>query len=154
MNIDIKIVQQILLAARLIERPTDKVFSVFGLTIKTHEILLLIQRKVTTTTQLAEAMDLTLAGIAQKTKVLEQKGFISRKSGEDLRVWQFELTKKGVKTLKDIVFLYESVGKKLFGGFTQAEKMSTLMMLEKVTDHVSGIKDTHIKNFIAQLKTR
>ncbi len=152
MSTDVQIIQQLFLVERLLERPTDRIFAIHDLTAKTREILLLIQQQADTTTRLAKAMNLPLAGITQKTKVLEKKGFIQRKSGDDLREWRFTVTQKGAKALHDCMPLYEAAAKKLFVDFSQAEKMMALHMLKKMTDHILAVKEEQIKKFISQLK--
>ena len=155
MNTDIQITKQLLLSARLFEKVGDRIFAICGLTIKTHEILLLIRDGVNTTTKLAEAMNLTLPGITQKTKVLEKKGFISRKvSGKDLRMWHFEVTKKGKNALKAIISPYAKATGMLYSEFSQSEKKQMLMLLGRITNHLSNIPENQLKEFIKKLTNK
>ncbi len=89
MNDDIQITKQLFLATQLFEKVGDRIFATRGLTVKTHQMLLLIEAGSNTTTALAKTMNLTLPGITQKTKILEKNELISRKMGtDDLRIWQ------------------------------------------------------------------
>ena len=155
MNTDIQITKQLFLATQLFEKVGDKIFATCGLTIKTHEILLLIEGGSNTTTKLAEAMNLMLAGITQKTKVLEKKGFISRKvSVRDLRMWHFEVTNKGKKALKDIIPPYVRATEMLYSEFSQSEKKQMLVLLGRITKHLSSIQENQLKEFISKLKKK
>jgi DNA-binding MarR family transcriptional regulator len=152
MSTDVQVIQQLFLVERLLERPTDRIFAIHGLTAKTREILLLIRQETNTTTRLAKAMNLPLAGITQKTKVLEKKGFIQRKNGDDLREWRFTVTQKGEKALKECIPLFEAAAQKLFTDFSAAEKMMALQVLKKMTEHILTVKEEQMKKFISDLK--
>lgn len=155
MNTDIQITKQLFLVTQLLEKIGDKIFAIYGLTIKTHEILLLIEGGSNTTTKLAEAMNLALAGITQKTKVLEKKGFINRKVGiDDLREWHFEVTKDGKKALKETIPLFAKITGMLYSEFSMAEKKQMLMLLGRVTKHLSSIPEKQLREFIAKLKNK
>ncbi|MEK7193268.1 MAG: MarR family transcriptional regulator [Patescibacteria group bacterium] len=155
MNTDIQITKQLFLATQLFEKVGDRIFATYGLTFKTHEILLLIGGGSNTTTELSKSMNLTLAGITQKTKILEKKGFISRKIGvDDLRVWHFEVTNKGAKALKNIVFPYAKATGILYSEFSQSEKKQMLVLLGRITKHLSSIPEKQLKEFIGKLANK
>ena len=155
MNANIQITRQLFLATQLFEKVGDRIFATYGLTIKTHEILLLIESGSNTTTKLAENMNLALAGISQKTKILEKKGFISRKVGvDDLREWHFEVTNKGKKALKDIIFPYAKATGMLYSEFSQSEKKQMLVLLGRITKHLSSIQENQLKEFIGKLTNK
>ena len=155
MNTDIQITKQLFLATQLFEKVGDRIFATCGLTIKTHEILLLIENGSNTTTKLAKVMNLALAGITQKTKILENKGFISRKVGvDDLRVWHFEVTNKGKRALKDIVFPYKKATGILYFEFSQSEKKQMLVLLGRIAKHLSSIQEEQLKEFIVKLTNK
>lgn len=155
MNTDIQITKRLFLATQLFEKVGDRIFATEGLTIKTHEILLLIEGGSNTTTKLASAMNLALAGITQKTKVLEKKQFISRKvSGKDLRMWHFEVTKKGKNALKAIISPYTKATGMLYSEFSQTEKKHMLAFLGRITKHLSSIPEKQLKDFIATLTNK
>ncbi len=155
MNTDIQITRQLFIATQLFEKVGDRIFATYGLTIKTHEILSLIESGSNTTTKLAEVMNLALAGITQKTKILEKKGFISRKVGvDDLRVWHFEITSKGRKALKDIILPYAKATGLLYSEFSKSEKKQMLVLLGRITKHLSSIKEKQLNEFIGKLTNK
>jgi len=150
MDHDSNITKQIFLTATLLEKKGDVVFSAFGLTIKTHEILMLIQKEVCTTKELAQKMSLKPAGITQKTKVLEKNGFISRKVNKnDMRSWEFILTTKGIETLAKTVPINEKVFKKLYSSFNESEKNIVSKVLTEVNEHLDKLTDSQIRDFIS-----
>ena len=69
-------------------------------------------------------------------------------------MWQFELTKKGKKTLEDAGQLYEASTKPLYFEFSKSEKSHMLTVLERITKHLSGVKEEQIREFIAHLEGR
>ena len=155
MNTDIQITKQLFLVTQLFEKVGDRIFATCGLTIKTYEVLSLIEGGSNTTTKLAEAMNLALAGITQKTKVLEKKEFISRKvSGEDLRMWHFEVTKKGKSALKAIISPYAKATGMLYSEFSIAEKKQMFMLLGRIIKHLSSIPEKQLKEFVAKLTNK
>ena len=150
MNNDSNITKQIFLTATLLEKKGDVVFSAFGLTIKTHEILMLIQEGVCTTKELAQKMSLKPAGITQKTKVLEKNGFISRKvKKSDMRSWKFVLTTKGTETLGKTFPINEKVFKRLYSSFSESEKNIVSKVLIEVIEHLDKLTDSQIREFIS-----
>ena len=155
MNTNIQITKELFLATQLFEKVGDRIFAICDLTIKTHEVLLLIQGGINTTTKLAEAMNLTLPGITQKTKILEKRGFIVRTvSGKDLRMWHFEITSKGTKALKGIIAPYAKATKMLYSEFSIIEKKQMLMFLGRITEHLSSIPEKQLKEFVNKLKNK
>ena len=155
MNTDIQITKQLFLVTQLFEKVGDRIFATCGLTIKTHEMLLLIEDGSDTTTKLAEAMNLALAGITQKTKVLEKREFISRKVNvSDLRMWHFEITKKGKNALKAIISPYAKATGMLYSEFSQSEKKQMLMLLGRIAKHLSSIPEKQLKEFVAKLTNK
>ena len=150
--IDSNITKQIFQTAALLEKKGDVVFSSFGLTINTHEILVLIQQGMNTTKILANKMGLKPAGITQKTRVLEKKGFIVREVDKtDMRSWKFILTSKGTDTLSKTVPVNELMFKRLYASFDDSEKETLTKVLSTVIEHLDDLKDSSIKEYIDDL---
>ena len=148
MNANSKITGKIFLLARLLKKKVDIVFSKFGLTVKTYEILTLIEAELNTSTQLAKRMNLQLAGITQKTKMLEKKGFISREiKKEDMRIWKFVLTQKGKNALQKITPINMQISECLYSSFSKADKDKMLANLTEVIEQLQRIKDEQVKDF-------
>jgi len=146
------ITQQLLLVAQLIEKVGDRVFAPFGLTIKTHQMLLLVSSGLDTTTALAERMNLTMAGVTQKTKVLEQKGFLQREANsQDLRIWNFHLTEKGTDAVAGVSNPFSRATELLLSDFSASEKDRIAEQLERISSHLLTINEDELNEFIFQI---
>lgn len=111
-------------------------------------MLTLIEAELNTSTQLAERMNLQLAGITQKTKILEKKGFISREvKKEDMRIWEFALTKKGEKALQEIDPINMQISECLYSSFSKVDKNKMLANLTEVIEQLQRVTDEQVKDF-------
>lgn len=153
MDSSIQIIEQIHLASQLLEKVGDRIFSPYGLTIRTHQLLKLVESGVNTTSTLADHMNLTKAGVTQKVKPLEQKGYVVREaSAEDMRVWNFSLTDSGKDALKRIAGPYSASAETLFENLSEAEADHLAHGLRCITYHLSMIRSEELAAFAAQLQ--
>lgn len=135
---------QIFKTCTLLERTGNSIFQKFGLTVKTYKILFCIQNGITKSTDIADNISGSLSSIAQKTKILENKGFIVRKiDSNDKRIWYFSLTPKGGKILESILPNYEKAICKLYEFLNKnkiEEIYNILQTIEKRLNYANGAK--------------
>lgn len=130
----------LIVIARSMEKVGDVFFSKFGLTMRTYEILIQINRGITTTLELSKIMQTTPASIAQKTRVLEEKKLIKRTVGkEDKRIWHFSHTKKGQEVLRNIQLIYEQANSHLYSQYSAKEKQQILDFLAAIEEHLTFV---------------
>lgn len=131
MNIDTYIVGKLFSVARMLGKAGDIIFSRFGITSRSYDILMHISNGVNTTAKLAHAMQSSLANITHKTKLLEERGYIKRKvDPNDKRVWFFSITEEGKKLLETANLLSEKAIEELYSQFSSKQKQQILDFLK------------------------
>ncbi len=154
MNINVDITYKLLVTARMLEKVGDMLFSKFGITARSFEILKHINSGINTTTMLADAMQSSLANITHGTKILEEKGYIKRIVNErDKRIWCFSITKKGQGLLETVNSIYEAGMIPLYSQVPAKQKQRILDFLNATEEHLKVViqDDTHIAEFMTNL---
>lgn len=154
MSINVDITYKLLVTARMLEKVGDMLFSRFGITARAFEILRLIDRDISTTTVLADAMQSSLANITHGTKILEEKGYVKRVVNErDKRIWCFSITEKGQGLLETVDAIYEAGMIPLYSQFPAKQKQRILGFLNATEEHLKLViqDDTHIAEFLSNL---
>ncbi len=137
MNPEVELNNQIFKVAGLLEKAGNHLFSRANLTVKTYAILTAISEGCNKSTDLANYMLGSKAGITQKTKSLETQGLIKRNiDKKDKRVWHFVLTSKGKKALQNILPLHKKAAKHLYCKFSKKEKNQALSFLKAIERHL------------------
>jgi DNA-binding MarR family transcriptional regulator len=78
-------------------------FETFGITLNEGMVVCCISQKEVNSSDIAEAIDLTMSNCSKILKSVEQKGLVIRAMGvEDKRHMFFRLTDEGHKLLKEI----------------------------------------------------
>jgi MarR family transcriptional regulator, 2-MHQ and catechol-resistance regulon repressor len=156
-NIDAEIISRLLVATRVLEKAGDVILSRFGITMGMYELLALMADQVDTTTRMANLSQITLASVTHKTKLLEEKGYISRVlSNKDKRVWYFSLTPRGQSLLETIREVYDEITRNLFVQFSESEKQLVLALLTTTEAHLRHVPQNralvieHINKLIQQ----
>jgi MarR family transcriptional regulator, 2-MHQ and catechol-resistance regulon repressor len=156
-NIDADIISRLLVATRVLEKAGDVILSPFGITMGMYELLVLMADQVDTTTRMANLSQITLASITHKTKLLEEKGYISRVlSNKDKRVWYFSLTSRGQSLLETIREVYDEITRNLFVQFSESDKQLVLALLTTTEAHLRHVPQNralvieHINKLIEQ----
>jgi DNA-binding MarR family transcriptional regulator len=146
--------KQLLITARKLEKASDMVLSQFGITMSMYEMLLDIQAGIHTTVALAQNLDSTLSNVTHKTKLLEEKRYITRNvNKEDKRVWYFSITPKGLQLLSVVNSIYEHATSQLYSQFTPQQMQTVTEFLKQNEEHLSHIVQSknEVEAFVKQL---
>jgi MarR family 2-MHQ and catechol resistance regulon transcriptional repressor len=144
-KINVDIIAKLLVTARALETAGDEIFSQFGITLGSYEILVLIDGKVDTTTRMANQSQITLASITHKTKIMEEKGYIRRvMDRQDKRIWYFSLTPRGQSLLETVREVYAEVTRPLFAQFSESEKQQVLTVLSATEKHLRDVTQNRL----------
>jgi DNA-binding MarR family transcriptional regulator len=140
MSINTEITDSILETSRMLYRTGDMLFSRYGITMTSYEILGYISDNISTTKDLSQKLQTTYSNITHKTKLLENKGYIKRTlDSKDKRSWNFYLTLEGEKTLTTIRFLHSEATKQLYNQFSEKEKQFMVDFLQAIKQHLMMI---------------
>jgi DNA-binding MarR family transcriptional regulator len=147
---------QIITTSRLLDQVGNLIMSEFGITMNGYETMILIDKNINTTTELANQTNSTLANITHKTKILEEKGYIRRNLGEDKRKWNFSLTSEGKELLESVDKYYDLATNRLFSQFTEVELQSMLGILNKTSQHLEFIlmNETDLMDYVKSLRQK
>lgn len=147
---------QLIATARLLEQAGNLVMSEFGISMGAYETMTLIGQGIDTTTSLAGRSRSTLANITHRTKLLEEKRFITRTVGEDKRMWRFSLTSEGKSLLQSVERFYGEAVNPLFSQFSEAQMDSALHLLVSTREHLEMIlqDEKELKEFARSLRHR
>jgi len=108
-----------------------------------HRLLMEISRNPNASqTDIARSMDVSTATIAVSLKKLEKGGYIKKEMDEgDNRLNQITITDKGNKVVEQSKQIFDSIDRKVFEGFTEAEKISLLALLQKLNSNLIKMED-------------
>ncbi len=131
------IVGRLLVTARALEQVGDAILERYGITLSMYELLMLISAGVNTTSVLARESRITPASITHKTKLMEEKGYISRRvAASDKRVWHFSLTPAGRRLMETVSATYDKVSRPLLADLSNRERQKILSFLTNTEEHM------------------
>lgn len=91
---------------------------------------------------IARSMDVSPATIAVSLKKLEKGGYISKKMDEeDNRFNKITITEKGNRVVEQSKQIFNSVDGRVFEGFTEDEKYTLYVLLQKLNANLIRIED-------------
>lgn len=91
---------------------------------------------------IARSMDVSAATIAVALKKLEKKGYISRHTDEgDNRFNKITITEKGNRVVEQSKRIFEMADKKILDGFTEEEKRTLSVLLQKLNDNLDKMEE-------------
>jgi DNA-binding MarR family transcriptional regulator len=91
---------------------------------------------------IARQMDVTAATIAVSLKKLEKEGYINREKDEsDSRFNKITVTEKGDRVVKRSREIFELTDQKVLDGFTEEEKHTLLVLLQKLVANLTRMED-------------
>jgi DNA-binding MarR family transcriptional regulator len=108
-----------------------------------HRLLMEISRNPNASQiDIARQMDVTAATIAVSLKKLEKEGYINREKDEsDSRFNKITVTEKGDRVVKRSREIFESTDQKVLDGFTEEEKHTLLVLLQKLVANLTRMED-------------
>lgn len=154
---NITISHKLFAVTRLLEKASNLLFAEFGVTLRVYEILQYIEQGHSTTVELAGLFQSSLPNITHKTKLLEKEGYIKRMAGgNDRRIWNFELTVKGVRILKRMNDLYQEAMDRLYAQLGNGQEEHVLQFLVATEKHLRMIlaDERHLKAFATTFKKK
>lgn len=96
--------------------------------------------------ELAQALHVSPAAVANSLKNLEKSGYIRRQPGEqDARRNQIFLTQKGVAAVDGCQQVFERVSVRMMDGFTESEKEQLLMFHRRILNNLLGSVPGQVK---------
>jgi DNA-binding MarR family transcriptional regulator len=153
----LKITEQIVAVARLLDEVGDMIMSDFSISMGAFEIMVLIKAGDATTSDLARRTRSTSSNITHMTKVLEEKGFISRSvDGKDKRIWRFEITKDGDNLLAMVQSFYDGAVSMLFSQFTDRQRSDVSDFLKATQEHLEMVMENRdqVREMVKMIKGR
>jgi len=91
---------------------------------------------------IARSMDVSPATVAVSLKKLEKGGYIKREMNEeDNRLNKIIITRKGNEVAKQSREILESADQKVFEGFTEDEKATLSVLLQKLNDNLARMEE-------------
>lgn len=108
-----------------------------------HRLLMEISRHPNASqTDIARSMDISSATIAVSLKKLEKGGYIHKAMDEvDNRFNQITITGKGNQVVERSKQIFEATDRKVFEGFTEEEKVTLSLLLQKLDANLTGMED-------------
>ena len=153
----VKITEQIVAVARLLDKVGDMIMSDFNISMGAFEVMVLIKAGDATTSDLAKRTRSTPSNITHMTKVLEERGFISRSvDGKDKRVWRFVISKEGEAMMASVQSFYDEAVSMLFSQFTSQQRRDVSDFLKATQDHLEMVMDNeeHVLEMVKLIKDR
>lgn len=150
---------KLVVTTRILEHASNLLFTQFGMTARTYEILMRIHNGENITANLASMLRSSPSNITHKTKLLEKQGYIQRLvGGRDKRVWHFSLTPHGKQALKTVQHLYDKATQKLYAQFSRKERNQFFEFLDALESHLESVMENkqHVTMFVgsARLKNK
>ncbi|SHI66767.1 MarR family winged helix-turn-helix transcriptional regulator [Lutispora thermophila] len=91
---------------------------------------------------IVKSMDVSAATIAVSLKKLEKGGYIKKEMDEvDNRLNKITITEKGKKVVEQSKQIFDSVDGRVFEGFTEEEKLTLFLLLQKLNDNLNSMED-------------
>ena len=142
MNEEYEIGKQIQMLSRKIKRKMDEAFFSYGITGTQAFMLKFIHEKQLNGKVYAKTIENefdmrkpTITGILQ---LMEQNKFIKRKAeGEDARLKEIVITKKGMEIVKTVDLKVQELEKNIAKGISQKEIKEFLKIAEKISTNLS-----------------
>lgn len=108
-----------------------------------HHLLMEIARNPNVSqNDIAKSMDVSPATIAVSLKKLERGGYINREVDEyDNRLNKINITKKGNRVVEQSKRIFETVDGKVFEGFSEEEKHTLSVLLQKLDDNLVSMEN-------------
>ena len=153
----VKITEQIVAVARLLDQVGDMIMSDFNISMGAFEVMVLIKAGYATTGELAKRTRSTPSNITHMTKVLEERGFISRSvDGKDRRVWRFVISEEGEALMSTVQSFYDEAVSMLFSQFTSQQRRDVSDFLKATQDHLEMVMDNeeHVLEMVKMIKDR
>jgi DNA-binding MarR family transcriptional regulator len=152
-----KITGQIITIARLLDKVGNIIMSDFQISMGAFEIMVLIKSGDATTSELARRIGSTPSNITHMTKVLEERGFITRSvDGRDKRVWRFVISKDGEALLATVQSFYDEAVSMLYSQFTNRQRSEVSDFLKATQEHLEMVADNdkHVMGMVEMIKRR
>jgi DNA-binding MarR family transcriptional regulator len=153
----VKITGQIISVARLLDKVGDTILSDFRISMGAFEIMALIKAGDATTSELARRTESTPSNITHMTKVLEDRGFITRSvDSKDKRVWRFVISEDGESLMATVQSFYDDAVSLLFSQFTDVQRNDVSDFLKATQEHLEMVVDNkeHVKEMVKMIKGR
>jgi DNA-binding MarR family transcriptional regulator len=108
-----------------------------------HRLLMEISRNPNASQKdIARSMDVSASTVAVSLKKLEKGGYINKEMDEgDNRLNKITITEKGNKVVEQSKQIFDSVDRKVFEGFTDEEKTTLLVLLQKLNANLVRMED-------------
>ena len=108
-----------------------------------HRLLMEISRHPNASqADIARSMDISPATIAVSLKKLEKGGYIHKVMDEaDNRFNQITITAKGNRVVERNKQIFEATERKVFEGFTEAEKVTLSLLLQKLDANLARMEE-------------
>ena len=108
-----------------------------------HRLLMEISRHPNASqTDIARSMDISPATIAVSLKKLEKGGYIHKAMDEgDNRFNQITITEKGNQVVERSKQIFEATDRQVLEGFTEAEKVTLSLLLQKLDANLTKMED-------------
>ena len=108
-----------------------------------HRLLMVIAHNPNTSqNDIAKMMDVSAATIAVSLKKLKKEGYIKKEMDEeDNRLNKIALTEKGNRVVEQSRQIFESTDQKVFEGFTEEDKNTLSVLLQKLNDNLARMED-------------
>jgi len=108
-----------------------------------HRLLMVIAHNPNASqNDIAKMMDVSAATIAVSLKKLKKEGYIKKEMDEeDNRLNKIALTEKGNRVVEQSRQIFETTDQKVFDGFTEEEKNTLSVLLQKLDDNLVRMED-------------
>jgi len=108
-----------------------------------HRLLMVISHNPNASqNDIAKLMDVSAATVAVSLKKLEKEGYINKEMDEvDNRLNKITLTEKGEKVVERSRQIFDSTDEKVLEGFTEEEKQTLYVLLQKLNDNLDRMED-------------
>ena len=108
-----------------------------------HRLLMVIAHNPNASqNDIAKMMDVSAATIAVSLKKLKKEGYIKKEMDEeDNRLNKIALTEKGNRVVEQRRQIFETTDQKVFDGFTEEEKNTLSVLLQKLDDNLVRMED-------------
>jgi len=108
-----------------------------------HRLLMEISRNPNASQKdIARSMDVSASTVAVSLKKLEKGGYINKEMDEgDNRLNKITITEKGNKVVEQSKQIFDSVDRQVFAGFTDEEKTTLLVLLQKLNANLVRMED-------------
>src|SRR5690554_783900 len=92
--------------------------------------------------ELAQIMEVSTATVAVTLKKLERAGYVKKiMDKEDNRLNQVVITDKGNRVIEESKQIFNSTEKRIFENFTEEEKNTLLLLMEKLNANLSQLEE-------------